>query len=92
VPVATRVRMGPSADGSHEHIEGVCTVFGTYCTRGYVAGRIEAGDVWYAAAAGTSARIRKIDRCPRDGCTASPYLTTAPDDTDANNLEHLPRC
>jgi hypothetical protein len=84
--------MGPSADGSHEHIEGVCTVFGTYCSRAYVAGQINAGEAWYSAAGGASARIRKIDRCPKEGCEASPYLSTEPDHTTANNLENLPRC
>jgi hypothetical protein len=30
--------------------------------------------------------------CPMPPCSASPYLTTAPDHTAANNLENLPRC
>lgn len=92
MPVATKVRKEMSADGSHEHVEGLCTVFGTYVTRAYVAGRIDVGEDWYSSAAGRSARIRRLARCPRAGCPTSPYLTTAPDHTAANNLENLPRC
>lgn len=92
MPIATKVRKELSADGSHEHIEGVCTVYGTYCSRAYVAARIDVGDAWYSSTEGTSARIRRIRRCPHEGCDASPYLTTAPDHTPANNLENLPRC
>ena len=92
MPIATRVHKEPSADGSHEHIEGVCTVYGTYVSRVYVARRIEIGDAWYSSADGVSARIRRIPRCPHARCHATPYLTTAPDHTRANNLENLPRC
>jgi hypothetical protein len=41
---------------------------------------------------GMSARIKKISFCPRAGCYVSPYITTAPDYSTANNLDNLPPC
>jgi uncharacterized protein DUF3892 len=92
MPTATRVRKVQSDDGSHEHIEGVCTADGTHYTRGYIASRIDAGEVWFSQGGGQQALIKKITSCPRPACLASPYITTAPDHSTANNLENLPRC
>jgi hypothetical protein len=88
----TKVRKELSSDRGHEHIEGVCTVEGTHYTRAHVARSIDAGESWFSVGGGQAARIRKISYCPRPACMASPYITTAPDHTTANNLENLPRC
>lgn len=92
MPTATKVRKELSANRSHEHIEGVCTADGAHLTRADVASRIDAGEPWYSSGGGTLVRIKKISGCPVTGCPATPYITTAPDDTTANNLENLPRC
>lgn len=92
MPTVTRVRKERSADGGHEHIGGVCTTDGAYFTRSYVAARIDAGEAWWSSGGGQLARIKKITYCPRPACLASPYITTAPDHTTANNLENLPTC
>lgn len=92
MPTVTRVRKERAADGSHEHIEGVCTTDGVHHTRREVAQRIDTGEAWWSQGGGQTARIKKITYCPRPACLASPYITTAPDHTTANNLEELPRC
>jgi hypothetical protein len=92
MPTATHVRKEQSTDRSHEHIEGVCTADGVHYTRTHVASRIDAGEIWYSQGGGQLARIRKIPYCPRPSCLASPYITTTPDHSTANNLENLPRC
>ena len=92
VPTVTRVRKELSADGTHWHIEGACTADGTHYPRGDVATRIDGGEPWFSSGGGTQVRIRTIVSCPMPPCSASPYLTTAPDHTAANNLENLPRC
>ena len=92
MPTVTKVRKERADDGTHEHIEGVCTRDGTHFTRGYVARRIDAGEAWYSEGGGRQARIKKINYCPRPACPASPYITTAPDHTTENNLENLPPC
>lgn len=92
MPTATKVRKELSTDGGHRHIEGVCTADGSHFTRRHVADAIDRGEVWYSQGGGTTARIKKITYCPRPACFASPYITTAPDHTTANNLEDLPEC
>lgn len=92
VPTVTRVRKQLSADGTHWHIEGVCTEDGTHYSRADVAARIDGGESWSSSAGGAETRIRTIVSCPMPPCSASPYLTTAPEHTAANNLENLPRC
>jgi hypothetical protein len=90
--IVTGVRKELSEDGSHEHVEGVCTTDGTFYTRMEVASSLDAGEAWSSSAPGSLARIRKITHCPRPMCHASPYLTTEPDHTTFNNLENLPPC
>jgi hypothetical protein len=92
MPTVTRVRKEQSDDRSHEHIEGVCTTDGVHHTRRRVADGIDAGETWWSQGGGKLARIKKITYCPRPACRATPYITTEPDHTTANNLEDLPRC
>jgi hypothetical protein len=92
MPTVTKVRKERVSDGTHEHIAGVCTTDGTYSSRAQVAASIDAGSAWYSSGGGSTARIRKIAHCPAAACLASPYITTDPDHTTANNLENLPRC
>jgi hypothetical protein len=92
VPTVTRVRKQLSADGTHWHIEGVCTDDETYLPRSDVVARIDGGEAWLASGGGVEVTIRTIVCCPLPPCSASPYLTTAPDHTAANNIENLPRC
>lgn len=88
----TRTRKESSADGSHRHIEGVCTNAGVHHTRREVVASINAGNLWVTSAGGTSAVIKPVAYCPAPACHASPYITTAPDHTTTNNLENLPPC
>jgi hypothetical protein len=90
--VVTKVRKERAADGSHEHIEGVCTAGNAHYTRAEVAQSIKAGNAWHTSADGYSATIEVINYCPRAGCLASPYLRTNPDKTTKDNLENLDRC
>ena len=92
MPVVTRVRKVQAPEGRHEHIAGVCTVEGSYFTRQEVASSLDAGEDWWSEGGGTRTRIRKAPYCPVQGCLTFPYLTTAPDHSPANNLEHLSRC
>ena len=92
MPTVTHVRKELSADGSHRHIEGVCTQEGTHYTRAEVVASINAGKVWRTSAGGTSAVIKPLPYCPASDCNARPYITTAPDHTTINNLENLPPC
>jgi hypothetical protein len=92
VPIVTRVRKELSTDGTHWHIEGVCTAEGQRYSRADVAARIDGGESWLSRGGGTDVPIRTTVSCPMPPCAASPYLTTAPDHTAANNLENLPRC
>lgn len=88
----TEVRKEKTADGSHEHIEGVCTEAGVHFTRAQVVQNIEAGNVWKTKVAGVDATIRRLDSCPRTNCSATPYITTKADNSIDNNLENLPAC
>jgi hypothetical protein len=90
--VVTRSRKELSSDGTHHHIAGVCTADGAYYTRAQVIAGIDRGESWVTSAGGSTARIKKIAYCPHSGCYMSPYITTAPDHTTANNLDNLPAC
>jgi len=94
MPTATKVRKEWSQSPRlHEHIEGVCTADGTHYTRAAVVAGIRRGESWVTSGGGSTARIRELARCSAEaGCPATPYITTAPDHTTANNLENLPRC
>ena len=92
MPTVTKVRKERAGDGSHEHIAGACATDGTYWTRAQVTASIDAGSIWYSSGGGSTARVRKIAHCPAWACPATPYITTDPDHTTANNLENLPRC
>jgi len=92
MPVVTRTRKEPSSDGTHQHIAGVCTAEGNYSTRTQVVAGLDRGESWTTSGGGSPARIKKISYCPRTGCYLSPYITTAPDHTTANNLDNLPPC
>jgi Protein of unknown function (DUF3892) len=92
MPVVTRVRKERSSDGTHEHIAGVCTMENYYYTRGQVVTGIDAGQDWKTFGGGQYAVIHKITYCRAAGCYLSPYITTAPDHTTANNLDNLPLC
>jgi hypothetical protein len=90
--VVTRVRKELSADGSHRHIEGVCTSTGTHYTRREVVDSIDAGNTWKTSADGYEAVITKITYCPRPACMATPYIKTNADSTKKDNLENLDLC
>jgi len=87
-----RVRKERSADGTHQHIAGVCTTEDGYYTRDLVVIGIDAGENWSTYGGGQYARIRKIANCQYPACRLSPYITTAPDHTTENNLDDLPPC
>jgi len=88
--VVTKVRKEMSDDGTHEHIEGVCTDDGTHYTRKEVVDSINDGNLWKTRANGHEATIHPVGRCPR--CSATPYIETNPDSTEKDNLENLDRC
>ncbi len=90
--VVTKVRKEVSADGTHRHIEGVCTSANVHYTRREVVDSIDAGNAWKTSADGYEAVIKKIPYCPRPACYASPYITTKPDSTKKDNLENLDLC
>jgi hypothetical protein len=92
MPTVTKVRKEVSADGTHRHIEGVCTTSGTHYTRKEVVDGITRGQDWHTSAGGKTAKIKKVTSCPAPACYATPYITTAPDHTTENNLENLPEC
>lgn len=88
----TKVRKERSSDGTHEHIEGVCTAAGTHYTRKEVVDSINAGNTWKTSADGYEATIQTMTRCPKTNCSATPYVKTNPDSTKKDNLENLDRC
>lgn len=90
--VVTKVRKESSDDGSHKHIEGVCTNDGTHYTRKQVVDSINAGNAWKTQADGYEETIKAISCCPKSGCLASPYIKTNPDGTKKDNLENLDSC
>jgi len=90
--VVTKVRKELSSDGTHRHIEGVCTTAGTHYTRRQVVDSIRAGNTWSTSADGYTATIETIEFCPKTGCLATPYIKTKPDSTKKDNLENLDAC
>ena len=92
MPVVTRVRRGTSEDRTHEHVVGVCTMDGAFWTQYQVVQGMDRGEAWYTSGGGPMARIRKMASCPHAGCAFGPCLTTAPDHTMRDDLEHLPPC
>jgi hypothetical protein len=88
----TKVRKELAQDGSHRHIEGVCTTDGRHYTRREVVASITQGDSWQSSAGGYTAKIEAIRFCPRSACLASPYIKTNPDSSKLDNLENLPEC
>ena len=63
--VVTRVRKETSADGTHKHIEGVCTNTGSQYTRLEVVSSIDARNVAKTSADGYEALIEKMRYWPR---------------------------
>ena len=88
----TKVRKEPSDDGTHEHIEGVCTSGGTHYTRKEVVDSINEGNTWKTQADGYEATVETITYCPKANCYATPYIKTYPDSTKKDNLENLDLC
>jgi hypothetical protein len=88
----TGVRKELSADGTHRHIEGVCTTAGVHYTRKHVVDSIDAGDTWKTSADGLSATIQKVTYCPKSHCLATPYIKTNPDSSKKDNLDNLDAC
>ena len=91
----TNVRMEWSGAGSgrHEHIEGVCTADGAHYTRQQVVSGVGRGEDWHTRGSdGSRAKIKELRFCPHAACLTTPYITTAPDHTLANNLDKLSRC
>ena len=93
MPTVTKVRKESASDGSHRHIEGVCTSDSVHHTRRQVVDSIKAGSVWVTRSpSGNTAVIRPINYCPAPRCTAAPYITTRADNQKDDNLENLPPC
>jgi hypothetical protein len=90
--IVTKVRKELSSDGTHRHIEGVCTDAGVHYTRKQVVDSIKAGNTWKTKAGGYDATITTMSYCPKANCLASPYIRTNPDSTKQDNLENLPAC
>ena len=90
--IVTNVRKELSDDGSHKHIEGVCTKAGVHYTRKEVVDSINEGNVWKTQADGYEATIEAISYCPKPNCLAKPYIKTKPDSTKKDNLENLDSC
>ena len=90
--IATSVRKERSADGTHRHIEGVCTGAGVHYTCREVVESIRAGNVWKTLAGGYEAVIEPVEKCPSPTCSAAPYLMTNPGGTGKDNLENLDSC
>jgi endonuclease V-like protein UPF0215 family len=88
----TRVRKELSDDGTHKHIEGVCTSAGVHYTRKEVVDSINADNTWKTQADGYEETVKVISCCPKSKCLASPYIKTNPDSTKKDNLENLEAC
>jgi hypothetical protein len=88
----TGVRKELSADGTHRHIEGVCTTSGVHYTRQEVVNSIAAGNTWTTSAGGFTATITTMTYCPKPNCLAKPYIKTNPDSSKLDNLENLSAC
>jgi hypothetical protein len=89
-----KVHKSWNASGTHQHIDFVCQETSeTHWTPSEVVASIDAGNVWRTRGAdGSSAVIHKLTYCPAAECLISPYITTNPDHTTANNLDNLPLC
>ena len=92
MPTVTRVRKELSSDGTHKHIQGVCSADNAYYSRAQVVAGIDRGELWETSGGGRRARVKKIQYCPHGTCDLSPYITRAPDHTTENNLDNLPLC
>jgi hypothetical protein len=92
MPVVTKVRKEQSSDGTHEHIASVCTSDSGNYTRSQVVAGIDAGQDWRTFGGGQYAVIHKVTYCQAPACYLSPYITTRPDHSTANNLDNLPPC
>jgi hypothetical protein len=90
--IVTKVRKEYSSDGTHRHIEGVCTDAGVHYTRKEVVDSINAGNTWKTNADGYEATIKTMEYCPKTSCYATPYIKTNPDSTKKDNLENLDSC
>jgi len=90
--IVTKVRTELSDDGTHKHIEGVCTSGGVHYTRKEVVESINEGHAWKTRAGAYEAEIAILSYCPKDGCLAKPYIRTNPDSTKKDNLENLDPC
>lgn len=86
------VRREASVSGSHSHVAGVCTDSGAYLSRAELLTALDGGELWFTEADGRRARIRTTRHCHAPGCSLTPYVTTEPDHTVANDLENLPAC
>jgi hypothetical protein len=86
------VRKERSTDGSHRHIEGVCTGAGVHYTCREVVESINAGNVWKTLAEGLEAVIEPVAKCPVPNCSAMPYIRTNPTGSGTDNLENLGSC
>ncbi len=87
-----RIRREASVSGSHAHIAGVCTDSGDFMTRVELIVALDRGEIWWAETHGRQVRIRKVMHCDVPGCSLSPYVTTATENTTRNNLENLQEC
>lgn len=90
--IVTKVRKESSSDGTHRHVEGVCTNAGVHYTRKEVVDSINAGNLWKTSADGYEAIIETVNSCPKPNCSATPYIRTNPDSTKKDNLENLDAC
>jgi hypothetical protein len=90
MPTVVKVRKESAPDGKHWHIAGVCTTEAKFHLRGYVVASIRLGVPWEISSAGYRATIKVIEQCPSVGCPTAPYITTAADAAEVNNLDNLP--
>jgi hypothetical protein len=90
--VGVRMAAEVLGDEAHDHIVGVVTSGGVYYSNAEVVASLRVGKVWVTRVADAPpARIRPMVYCPVTVCMHRPYLTTAPDHSERNNLEGLPR-
>jgi hypothetical protein len=83
-----RVRKVSSfAGGYHEHIGAVQLSTGQVLSVNDVIAAIRNGTGFYTMAGGSQARVY-VPHCHR---CRTPYITTSPDGTTANNLDNLPK-
>ena len=78
-------------DGTHEHIAEVRSKAGTAYSVVDVVRGLGAGESWKTEGPDSAmAMIKKVAYCPASGCCLSPYITTAPNHTNNNDLDNLP--